>query len=98
MKLCHILSHTAMAELHHMLASTHFESRRQCLETVVEVVNITGSFRDEDFNLLDPVMTVSIFSLNLPYQAMNFCTGWLEHGYKNSRGRTTSTILVVLTR
>jgi hypothetical protein len=59
MKLCHILTHAALAELHNILAPMHPESRRQCMDTVIEIVNITESYRDEDFNLLDPVMTVS---------------------------------------
>ena len=42
LKMCTILSLTAAAELHRLLASHHPDSRSKCLNTAFEIVNVCG--------------------------------------------------------
>ncbi|TFY58485.1 hypothetical protein EVJ58_g6386 [Rhodofomes roseus] len=56
LKMCTIMSLTAAAELHRLLASHHPDSRAKCLSTALEVVGITKELRDDDYHFLDPIL------------------------------------------
>ncbi|KZT68973.1 hypothetical protein DAEQUDRAFT_765761 [Daedalea quercina L-15889] len=56
LKMCTIVSLTAAAELHRLLAGHHLDSRSKCLNTALEIVNITKELRDDDYHFLDPVL------------------------------------------
>ncbi|TFY67291.1 hypothetical protein EVJ58_g1734 [Rhodofomes roseus] len=56
LKMSTILSLTAAAELHRVLARHHPNSRAKCLSTVLEIVGITKELRDDDYHFLDPIL------------------------------------------
>ncbi|KAH9951341.1 hypothetical protein B0H21DRAFT_718585 [Amylocystis lapponica] len=58
LKLCLIITLTASAELHRLLANNHIESRLKCLDMVFEIVGISRSLQDDDYIFLDPVLGI----------------------------------------
>ena len=60
LKICLIVTLTAEAELHHLAPPTHAESRQHCLNAVLKLVGIGKTFSAEDYDLLDPMLGVSI--------------------------------------
>ncbi|CCL99121.1 uncharacterized protein FIBRA_01135 [Fibroporia radiculosa] len=56
LKMCMIISLTASAELHRLLANHHTESRHRCVDIVFEIVGITKGLTDEDYIFLDPIL------------------------------------------
>jgi len=56
LKMCMIISLTAAAELHRLLASHHPESRSECVDLVFQIVGITKGLQDEDYIFLDPIL------------------------------------------
>jgi len=58
LKLCILVSLTAAAELHRLLAHQHAESRLRCLDAVFEIVSITKTLKDDDYIFLDPILGV----------------------------------------
>ncbi|GBE82317.1 hypothetical protein BKA93DRAFT_891062 [Sparassis latifolia] len=58
LKLCMLVSLTASAELHRLLASHHAESRLKCLDVVFEIVGITRGLKDDDYIFLDPILGI----------------------------------------
>ncbi|KAI0362018.1 hypothetical protein OH77DRAFT_1416218 [Trametes cingulata] len=51
-----VVALASKAELHWLLHRDHPESMQRALDTVMEVVGITRSFKDNDFILLDPLL------------------------------------------
>ncbi|KAI0721714.1 hypothetical protein C8T65DRAFT_630977 [Cerioporus squamosus] len=49
---------SAKAQLHWLVHRTHDESAQRALDTVMEVVSVTKTFKDNDFFLLDPLLGV----------------------------------------
>ena len=49
---------SAKAQLHWLVHRTHAESAQRALDTVMEVVSVTKTFKDNDFFLLDPLLGV----------------------------------------
>ena len=60
LKICLIVTLTAEAELHHLAPPAHAESRQHCLNAVLKLVGIGKTFSAEDYDLLDPMLGVSI--------------------------------------
>ncbi|KAF9805506.1 hypothetical protein IEO21_09019 [Rhodonia placenta] len=56
LKMCLIISLTAAAELHRLLAYQHPESRVRCVDVVFEIVAITKGLQDDDYIFLDPIL------------------------------------------
>ncbi|PCH38214.1 hypothetical protein WOLCODRAFT_136105 [Wolfiporia cocos MD-104 SS10] len=56
LKVCMIVSLTASAELHRLLAGHLPESRLKCIDTVFEIVSVTRGLKDEDYIFLDPIL------------------------------------------
>ncbi|KAH9934758.1 uncharacterized protein B0H18DRAFT_1114616 [Fomitopsis serialis] len=56
LKMCTIVSLTAAAELHRLLAGHHPDSRTKCLNTALEIISITKELRDDDYHFLDPIL------------------------------------------
>ncbi|KAI0831235.1 hypothetical protein BC628DRAFT_1352865 [Trametes gibbosa] len=53
-----VVALASKAELHWLVHRAHPESMQRSLDTVMEVVGITRSFKDNDFILLDPLLGV----------------------------------------
>ncbi|RDX56839.1 hypothetical protein OH76DRAFT_1395982 [Lentinus brumalis] len=49
---------SAKAQLHWLVHRTHDDSAQRALDTVMEVVSVTKTFKDNDFFLLDPLLGV----------------------------------------
>ena len=49
---------SAKAQLHWLVHRTHLESAHRALTTVMQVVSVTKTFKDNDFFLLDPLLGV----------------------------------------
>ena len=60
LKLCAIVSITALADLHNILAASHAESYRKCLQSATEIVSLAATFSEHDFDFLDPILSVSV--------------------------------------
>ncbi|KIJ64537.1 hypothetical protein HYDPIDRAFT_40278 [Hydnomerulius pinastri MD-312] len=57
LKFCVLVTSTALGDLHKHFASTNSESRRQCVDSAVEIVSVTSTLGDEDFDFLDPILS-----------------------------------------
>ncbi|KAJ7272899.1 hypothetical protein C8J57DRAFT_261746 [Mycena rebaudengoi] len=58
LKLSSILALAALADLHATFAPSHPESSRRYRDTVFEIVSISSSFTSDDFQYLDPILSL----------------------------------------
>ncbi|KZT11368.1 uncharacterized protein LAESUDRAFT_740887 [Laetiporus sulphureus 93-53] len=58
LRMCLIVSLTAAAELHRLLANHHTESRLKSINVILEIVALTKGLQDEDYIFLDPILGV----------------------------------------
>jgi len=58
LKQCALLCASGLASMFSLFSAINAEWRRQSLHYAVEVVSITASFSDDNYNILDPVMSV----------------------------------------
>ncbi|KAJ7184479.1 hypothetical protein C8R46DRAFT_461311 [Mycena filopes] len=56
LKLCLIITTTALADLHGIFAPSHVESSRRYRDNVVEIVSISSTFTIDDCQYLDPIL------------------------------------------
>ncbi|EJF65793.1 hypothetical protein BD309DRAFT_944502 [Dichomitus squalens] len=58
LKFCLVIALTGKAQLHWLPHKDHEESAQRTLDVVLEIVNISRTFKDNDFLLLDPLLGV----------------------------------------
>ncbi|KAJ6512798.1 hypothetical protein C8R45DRAFT_961423 [Mycena sanguinolenta] len=58
LKTCIITAQAALAELYGLFAPSQAESRQKHQEVVTEIISITQTFSDKDYQCLDPILSV----------------------------------------
>ncbi|CAA7271869.1 unnamed protein product [Cyclocybe aegerita] len=66
---CTLVPGTALASIYHLLASSHPESQRKCIDAIAEVVSISDALSPDDCGQLDPIVSVCwSITLNISMQ------------------------------
>ena len=60
LKFCLVLALTAKAQLHWLPHKDHEESAQRALDVVLEIVNVSRTFKDNEFIMLDPFLGVRV--------------------------------------
>ena len=60
LKFCLIIALAGKAQLHWLPHAHHAENAQRALDVVLEIVNVTRTFRDNEFLLLDPLLGVRV--------------------------------------
>lgn len=58
LKFCLVITLAGKAQLHWLPHAHHAENAQRALDVVFEIVNVTRTFKDNDFLLLDPLLGV----------------------------------------
>ncbi len=65
LKFCLVIALAGKAQLHWLPHAHHAESAQRALDVVFEIVNVTRTFKDNEFLMLDPLLGVGLPLLRL---------------------------------